>query len=79
MIVDKYDNSEFHNLQKQMVELRIEKDICEMKLVAELKNTQRLSRDVENNQWTKNELLSMINRSDNVEILRQTLLSRRLF
>lgn len=62
-----------------MVALRTEKDVCDMKLLAEIKNTHRLERDVENLQWTKNELLSMINRSENVERLRQTLLSRRLF
>lgn len=62
-----------------MVVIKTEKDILDMKLQAELKTTHRLSRDVENLQWTKTELLDMINRSRNIEELRQKILSRRLY
>lgn len=59
--------------------IKTEKDILEMKLQAELKNAHRLSRDVDNLQWTKHELLNMINRSGNIEELRQKIMSRRLY
>lgn len=77
---EKYIMKQFlYNLQKQMVELRTEKDIAEMKLEAELKNVHRLTRHLENMQWTRDEIIGMINRSDNIERLRQTLMSRKLF
>lgn len=66
-------------LKKQVVALKTENDILEMKLQAELKNTHRLSRDVENLQWSKNELLDMINHSFNIEKLRQKVMARRLY
>lgn len=65
--------------KKQMVTLKTENDILEMKLQAELKNTHRLSRDVDNLQWSKNELLDMINHSFNIEKLRQKVMARRLY
>lgn len=72
-------NLRFTRFQKQMVAIKTENDILDMKLQAELKTTHRLSRDVENLQWTKTELLDMINRSRNIEELRQKILSRRLY
>lgn len=61
------------------MEIKIEKDILEMKLQTEMKNTHRLNRDVEHLDWARNEVLDMINRSRNIEQLRQKLLSRKLF
>ncbi|XP_031627288.1 uncharacterized protein LOC116343404 [Contarinia nasturtii] len=69
----------FKNTQAQLVAIKIEKDILEMKLQSELRNTHRLTRDVDNLQWTKNELLDIMNRSQNIEELRQKMLARRLY
>lgn len=62
-----------------MVAIKIENDILEMKLQAELKNTHRLNRNLEHLHWVKDELLDMIHRSENIEELRQKLLSRKLY
>lgn len=62
-----------------MVTMKTEKDILEMKLLAEMKSTHRLNRDVEHLQWTKTELIDMINRSRHIEELRKKMLSRRLY
>lgn len=72
-------HDKFKSAQDQLVAIKIQKDILEMKLIAEAKNVQRLTRDNENLQWSKNELLDMIRRSRNIEQLRQKLLARRLY
>ncbi|XP_055303761.1 uncharacterized protein LOC129569184 [Sitodiplosis mosellana] len=72
-------NDKLKSTQTQLVAIKIEKDILEMKLEAEFKNTHRLNRDVEHLDWARNELLAMIHRSRNIEELRQKLLSRKLY
>lgn len=63
----------------QLVEIKIERDILEMKLQAELKNTHRLNRETEHFNWAKNELMDMIHRSRCIDELRKKVLSRRLY
>lgn len=59
--------------------IKIENDILDMKLQAELKTVHRLNRDVEQLQWTRNEILDMIHRSRDIDELRKKMLSRKLF
>lgn len=72
-------NNSWFFLQKQLVEIKTEKDILEMKLQREQENTHRMSRDAENMRWTKNELMDMIIHSQDINELRKKLASKRLF
>lgn len=65
--------------QKQLVEIKTEKDILEMDLRHEQEISYRSNRDVENLRWTKNELIDMIIRSTDINVLRKKMKSKRLY
>lgn len=65
--------------QKELVEIQTEKDILEVELRHEQEISYRMNRDAENLRWTKNELIDMIIRSTNINVLRKKMAAKRLY
>lgn len=61
------------SLQDQYSELKQERDLLEMQLQAEIRNSNRLGRDVESLMQTKRQLLDQIDRikSEHIEAMRE--------
>lgn len=67
--------SDFFVVQDQFAELKQERDLLEIQLQAEIRNSNRLNRNIEELSLTKRELLDRIDRikSEHIEEMRQRL------